>query len=145
MLPKINIQLRHRLIEMLLVFLKGDLISEFKAPVIIWSLLHSIICEMDDFIKIFQVKFSARSSQIAVIIRKTFQIGVDRCYNGKASNIKFSIFVKSWIFNVSLHYKRSGITPPWIKFRLDFRKFSLYGYAYSSVGVFSWFDDPNIL
>jgi len=93
MRPEINIEMRRCLIEMMLIFLKGHLVAKFKASIIIRPLLYCIVCQMDELIEILQVEFSTRRSQIAIIIDKTLEAAIDRCYGGKTANIKLSILV----------------------------------------------------
>ena len=144
MLSKINIQMWHRLIQMLLIFLKGYLVSKFKTTIIIRSLLNSIICKMYNFIEIIQIKFTSWSPQIAIIINISFETAIDRCYQSEAANIKFPIFIQSRSINVSLHYKCSRVAASCIQLCFDVSEFCLDWYADTSICVFTRLNDPDI-
>lgn len=145
MVLEVNVQVRHRVIQVLLIFQKGDFVAKLKSTVVVWSLLDCVIGEMDELVEVLQVELLPWGPQIPIIIGERHQIAIDRSDQSEASYIKLPVFEESWIFDVFLYDKRPSVPRFWINVWFDFFQFSLHGDADASVGIFTWFQDPYIL
>jgi len=56
-------------------------------------------------VQVISVEGNARSAEVAIVVYVPHQPTVDQCEHTKASYVKLSMHVKSWIFYILLDYK----------------------------------------
>ena len=71
------------------------LISRFKATVILASLLHGVVREVDHAVcRVFHIVLSAAGAQIAVLIPVALQVAIDGRGQGIAANVELAVLVE---------------------------------------------------
>lgn len=58
---------------------------------------------------VLESEFTAACPQIPILIPITLQVTIDGAHQGEATNIKLSVFVEQWFFDIFLNYIASTI------------------------------------
>ena len=93
-------------VQIVLVLAKRQLVSLLIPTVVVWLLLHGVICQVNQLISEIIVDEGARrGSKVAIVVRVAFKFIVGQGQHAKASNIKLALVVESWALNILLHYE----------------------------------------
>jgi len=135
-------------VKILLKLNIAEFISRFKFSIIVQSLLDGIICQMHITVRdIFQSELSAAGSQVSVAVPISLEISIYCAHQSEASDVELSIFVEQRFFNIFLYDIGSSVAVhvDVLNQTFDVVQFAADLDSASSVGVFTWFDDPQIL
>ena len=96
---------------------------------------------------ILEREFSTTGSEIALWVPIALQISIDAAHHCEAPDIKFTILVEQWLFNVLLNDVGPAITIYVSVLNQTFDVIEILAYlnATASIRILAWFDDPEAL
>ncbi len=133
-------------IEISLVFFKRHFVSSFMFSIIISFLLNCIICQMNKFIAYLLEWILTRAcTNVALIIKVPLEMSIDWSQHSIASNVKFSLFIQSRLFQILLDNKCPLMIVLWcVKYWLYLIKSRADINAMTSISVLTWLHNPYI-
>lgn len=95
-----------------------------------------------------KVELGGRCSDVTLFEPISFKRPIDAADKHIVTNIKFSLIVQHWVFNILLKYKSSKLTVtiflPAFEPDYDIIKTITNCYSIASICVLTWFNNPNI-
>ena len=98
-------------VKILLELRVTELVTRLKLTIVIQLLLYSVVGEMHISVRdILEREFSTTGSEIALWVPIALQISIDTAHHCEAPDIKLTILVEQWLFNVLLNDVGPSIT-----------------------------------
>ena len=94
-------------------------------------------------IKLLQIEVLASSSYISIFVIVPLQISIYSCKKGISSDIKFSAGYQQWVFDILLNDIGLSRISRFQNFISDVIYRAINCNSMTSIGVFTWFDDPQ--
>ena len=128
-------------------FIIGKFISWLKLSILFGPLLDCVICEMHQFItEIIDGVFSARCSQVPLVININLDVPIYWGHENKCPDIEFPSVDEEWVVDILLDNASATAPRGWFFDNIsNFIKVFSDLNPVTSVCIFTRFYDPNIL